>query len=74
MKLILGDPGKPDGWIPPDSFKSKFEDDKNGENQRLFKINGLEVRLFNITGNIKNFSVWHDFVMNTLMIIQSNTC
>ena len=53
MKLILGDPGKPDGWIPPDSFKSEFEDDKNGGNRKLFKINGLEVNLFNITGRIK---------------------
>ena len=59
MKLILGDPGKPDGWIPPDSFESRFVRDKDcsrpdneekGGNGKVFKINGLEVNLFNITG------------------------
>jgi len=51
MKLILGDPGKPDGWIPPDSFNEKFEDDTNYGNKKMFKINGLEVNLFNITAD-----------------------
>ena len=57
MKLILGDPGKPDGWIPPDSFNEKFEDDTNCGNKKIFKINGLEVNLFNITGKIINVLV-----------------
>ena len=62
MKLILGDPGKPDGWIPPDSYKNEFKDDHecgqldNGEKcrtRKTFKINGLDVNLFNITGDIR---------------------
>ena len=62
MKLILGDPGKPDGWIPPDSYENEFKDDHdcsqsaNGEKcrkRKTFKINGLDVNLFNITGDIR---------------------
>ena len=61
MKLILGDPEKPDGWIPPDSYENELKDDhdcgqsSSGEkcrNRKSFKINGLDVNLFNITGDI----------------------
>ena len=64
MKLILGDPGKPDGWIPPDSFSTKMEDDKNSGNHKIFKINGLEVNLFNITGKNKNILVCEEKCLN----------
>ena len=65
MKLILGDPGKPDGWIPPDSFNEKFEDDTNCGNKKMFKINGLEVNLFNITGKTRNILVCEEFFIHS---------
>ena len=58
MKLIVGEPGKPDGHIPPARLGNKLYDTsckgaKNEENCRrnnLYKIDGLEINLFNITG------------------------
>ena len=61
MKLILGDPGKPDGWIPPDGNKNKlnaqlcnqFTNGESCKERTIYKIDGLEVNLFNITGRIR---------------------
>ena len=60
MKLIVGEPGKPDGHIPPESLDiEKYDNPCNDamreescRSNKVYKIDGLEINLFNITGNI----------------------
>ncbi len=62
MKIILGDPGKPDGWIPPpkvlnvpaqeiqDLFKPNSDGNSQGYDFAAY-CNKLQVRLFNLTAD-----------------------
>ena len=64
MKLIVGEPGKPDGHIPPERITSELYDhsckdalrEENCKRDKVYKIDGLEINLFNITGNVYQFS------------------
>ena len=40
MKLLVGDPGKPDGWIPPDAYENEFKEDHDSGRS----ANGEEIR------------------------------
>ena len=59
MKLLVGDPGKPDGWIPPDAIYNAMHDNsckttttgKSCGRNNIYKIDGVEINLFNITGS-----------------------
>ena len=53
MKLLLGNPGKPDGWIPPpqviDSSEQEFEDFFQGYISLESTCQEVQTRLFNLT-------------------------
>ena len=56
MKLLLGDPGKPDGWIPPPKVLDLNEEDFNDIFHHYItsydnSCNDIQVRLFNLTAD-----------------------
>ena len=62
MKLLVGNPGKIDGHIPPDKipgiepekYDKIYEDTRDEIRSKpcnAFEIDGTEIHLFNITGN-----------------------
>ena len=64
MKLLVGNPGKIDGHIPPDKIPGIHPDlyddvcvvTRNKDRSKpynAYTIGGMEIHLFNITGNIK---------------------
>ena len=61
--MLVGNPGKIDGWIPPDNvtdigdekYNDIFEITRSGdafEECSTYQINGTAIRLFNITGTL----------------------
>ena len=56
MKLLLGDPGKPDGWIPPPKVLDLDEQDFNDIFHHYVtsydnSCNDIQIRLFNLTAD-----------------------
>ena len=59
MKLILGDPGTPDGWIPPPAVTDSDETNHSHSSSACKKkcisrclMDPIAIRLFNLTGKI----------------------
>ena len=61
--MLVGNPGKIDGWIPPDKvtdigdekYDELFGVTRSGdefEECSTYQMNRTEIRLFNITGNL----------------------
>ena len=64
MKLLVGNPGKIDGHIPPDKIPGinpdlyddvcvATRDTDRSKPCNNYTIGGMEIHLFNITGNIR---------------------